>query len=205
MWRPGLILAVMAPLCVAGGVAAASALVPATPGPVGPENSRPADAAANTPGPRTPDPAAGRPWTVRTYASETGWTCVQAGQTDGNSFGRAADDSGNIDPLPLPDAGSCADLSEHAFAWWVDHHPAGRRGGPRAVIFGAVDRSIASVQLVPKAGESKAVPTANGAFVSSMIEPDMDGTVLRFVSTTGDVTDERLHAAPVPIQRPAAG
>jgi hypothetical protein len=202
MRRPGLILALAAPLCVAGGVAASSALVPTAPGPVGPENSQPADAAASTPGPRSSDPASGRPWTVRTYRSKTGWTCAQAGQTDGNNFGRGSVASDRIDPLPVPEAGSCADLSEHPFAWWVDHHPAGERGGPRAVIFGAVDKTIAGVSLILKTG-LRAVPVTNGAFITSVEETDMDGAVLRFVPTAGEITDEPLHPAPVRIQRPA--
>jgi hypothetical protein len=140
------------------------------------------------------DPDGGPDWTVRTYPSKTGWTCAEAGRTDGKAFGRVQPDD-EILPLQLPELGSCADVKKSNSALWVNHYPVDGDHQARAVIFGAVSAEVVSVALMLD-GSSKELPVMHGAFVYPLDEPSLAGTVVTVALANGSTHDTKLGPIP---------
>lgn len=178
---------------VVGGVAVASALLPTPPSLVGQEASEPAGTSF-TLGSTVADPDDGSRWTVRTYTSKTDWTCADAGQTDGKSFGRIGPDDAII-PLELPELGSCADVTKDKFALWVNHYPASAGHESRAVIFGAVAPEVDRVALTID-GTRKEVPVTRGAFIDVLPASSLAGAVVTTTFADGTTHETKLRPAP---------
>jgi hypothetical protein len=181
---------------IVGGVAVASALLPTPPSLVGQEASEPAGTSFIQ-GPVVADPDGGQDWTVRTYPSQTDWTCAEAGRTDGETFGRVGSDD-EIVPLELPELGSCADVEADKFALWVNHYPADGGHEARAVILGAVATEVAGVALSTD-GTHKELPVAHGAFLAVLAESSLAGAVVTATFADGTTRETTLRAAPRPI------
>jgi hypothetical protein len=181
---------------VVGGVAVASALLPTPPSLVGQEASEPAGTTF-TLGGAVADPDGVPRWTVRTYASKTGWACAEAGRTDGTSFGQPGPD-GEIRPLALPDLGSCADLTKDEIAFWVNHHPASAGRQARTVIFGAVAPEVDGVSLTLE-GTRKELPVTRGAFIDVLPgSSSLTGAVVTATLVDGTTRETELRPAPKP-------
>ncbi len=182
---------------VVGGVAAASALLPTPPATVGQEASQPAAGASFALGAAVADPDGGPQWTVRTYPSKTGWTCAEAGQTDGKIFGRVGPGD-ELQPLELPELGSCADVKQDKLAIWVNHYPADAHHDARAVIFGAMSTDVTRVALTLD-GAPTELSVAHGGFIDVVPEPSVDGAVVTVTLADGSTHDTRLR----PIRQPS--
>ena len=184
-------------IAIVGGVAVASALLPTPPSLVGQEASEPAGTSFIQ-GPVVADPDGGLDWTVRTYPSQTGWTCAEAGRTDGKAFGRVGTDD-EIVPLELPELGSCAAVEEDKFALWINHYPASGGRQARAVIFGAIATAEVTGVAVTADGTREELPVTRGAFLDVLPESSLAGTVVTVTFADGKTQETTLRAAPRPI------
>jgi len=146
------------------GVSAASAVVgPSTVAPTGqsPVAAPGTDRIAQT----MPDPEAGLRWAVRSYASTSGGSCVEAGRLKSGRFGQI--DAGQVfRAAPVQEAGSCADLREEPVLLAINHYPAIERGGPRTVLFGQATAEVAELVVTGPGGlQRRLVPGAGGGFI----------------------------------------
>jgi hypothetical protein len=102
-------------------------------------------------GARVADPRGGRPWAVRIFDGDRSPRCIAVGRTDGQAFG-PADASGAIHDTGAVASGSCADPSEEPLQLARASFADSAGSGPRSVLFGVADASVATVAVVAAAG-----------------------------------------------------
>lgn len=187
MRRNLLWLAVAASLVAAVlvGVAGATVFNKPPAAPISRDASRPAPNPRPEIGATTADRHgdSGMPWAIRTYDSLTGWRCAQLGHSDGTNFGRA-EPGRELQPLGIPELGSCADISDSGYFFWVTHYPATPERDAVAVIFGIVAAG-ASVSLARGGEPSVCLPLRADSFVTELSSSDIDGAVLDVVLQDG--------------------
>lgn len=189
MRRLGLSVSLL--LAALGGVAAASALMPA-------RDAARSSSASVEPGGSfvtvhalADDPDGGPRWGVRIYESEDGATCPNAGRVEEGRFGRAGARGEHV-PLPVAADGACADLTVAPLALAVQRHPARPGQGERGVVFGVVSRRVTQLTYTTPEGERTLATTRDGAFLA--VEPDaqMTGASLTVTTSDGRRTTYRL-------------
>jgi hypothetical protein len=166
MRRP-LLAAAMLVLATGAGIATASALIPeAERFETAPEHLRPGPAEVLV-GARTPDPAGGPDWAVRTYVSRRGGLCAELGRLQGGVFGDVGQD-GAFAPRPEGATGTCAGDPAERLVVAIRHVQANEGQAARTVLFGASARGLRDLRLSPRGepGRDLAVG-ARGSFVAA--------------------------------------
>lgn len=188
------------------GVAGATVFKGSPAAPISRDASRPAADPRPAIGATVPDrsgPAA-QPWAIRTYNSVvTDWRCAQLGHTDGTTFGRA-DPGRPLQPLAIPELGSCADVTDTGYFFWVSDYPATPKRDAVAVIFGIV-ASGASVSLSRTGEPSICLSLRDNSFVAELPESDVEGAVVDVVLQDGTHRSTVLHGPDDDASAPAVG
>lgn len=185
----GLLISLL--LAAAGGVAAASALTPASTDAISPNQEAVAVSGSDRIGATMRDPKSGPEWAVRSYVGAQGRSCLIAARVDGQQFGPLVD--GRIQDLPIDGSGSCDNLDVDRVQLIVDRFAATADTGERTVIFGKAASDITALELVtlgngqaiPLAGDGTFLVVSDGALTKEQIR-------IRFTDRTGTVTEREL-------------
>ena len=150
-------------ITMAAGIASASVVGGVSAEPSMPYAVEPL-AAVGQVGETVSDPRGGPPWAVRVTPTAAGERCIAVGRTDGRAFG-PVDATGQILDAGPSFSGSCADPGSDplqvALARYVD--TAGT--GPRSVLFGVADASVASIAVTQPSGIEPVTPDRYRTFV----------------------------------------
>jgi hypothetical protein len=167
--------------CAGAGIASASAIVPAHESESigGPATLQP-DASPAAVGATAPDPAGGLDWAVRTYHSQTGQTCPEAGRRSSDSFG-ALDDRGRFAALPLEASGSCGDLERSLATFAVNRYAQTATEGARSAVFGIASPAVRSVTLTTSTS-TRLLELVGHSFLAVGGENEFDGAVLELTT-----------------------
>lgn len=151
-------------VAAAVGVSAASALV-ASPSAVVTPHSPVAQPGSDRVDKTAPDPAGGLGWAVRSYASTSGGSCVEAGRVRDGRFGQLGRDGG-FRETPVEQSGTCGSLLEEPVLLAINHYPAAGQRGARTVLFGRARPDVAAMHVTGPGGVQRPlVAGAGGGFV----------------------------------------
>lgn len=157
------------------GVGTASAIMPT--GAENPPDLRPRPESARGPYAAAGDPFNGRPWVVRTYATEGGLLCPEVGRADNGAFGRE-DPDGTFIPLPILGAGACVDPSDATVALAVREIPPGGKRRALSVLYGMVIDPDARPVLETATGERLPLSVDQRTFVFVTAGQELEGATL---------------------------
>jgi hypothetical protein len=152
------------PLAAAAGVASASVVTAGAPAGLPPLGRDPARAVSQALGAPVADPRRGPPWAVRILADPAGSRCIEVGRVAGAAFGPADAAGRVVDTAPLV-TGSCTDPGREPLQVALAQYADAAGDGPRSVLFGVADASVASVQIVSAQGTRKVALDASRTFV----------------------------------------
>jgi hypothetical protein len=170
-WRSGALApalsALLAILVVGGGVAVGTKVFTADDDPLPSDSGAPADVRhapsdAHVAQATSRDPVDARArWGLRLYPNGRGDTCVLAGRLQDGRLGRVLD--GRFSELPAGAPGFCTDLeAEHAM---VVTRGATAGTGPRALLYGAVDRTVTGLSLGRPGAERPVTIAPDGTYL----------------------------------------
>jgi hypothetical protein len=115
-------------------------------------------------GETVPDPHGGPPWAVRIFDGDSSRRCIATGRTDGQAFG-PVDASGTIHDAGDIARGSCADPKAEPLQAAVAGYADSAGTGPRSVVFGVADASVATVRVTGPDVQRTVTPDAERTFV----------------------------------------
>ena len=150
-------------LATGAGIAAASTLVPDSPGfESAPQHLLPGPAELIT-GARAPDSEGGPDWAVRTYIGRTGLLCVERGRLEAGIFGDL-DGRGRLEPRPGGPTGICGDPGDVVAG--VEQLPARGDDPAHTVVIGASLRRPTAVTVAPDGAPPADLPPGpRGSFI----------------------------------------
>jgi hypothetical protein len=179
-------------LACSAGVAAASALIPASPQSVSAELEAIAVPGSDRIGAATPDPESGPPWAVRSYTGGSGRSCVAAARLENDQFGPMI--GGRVVQLPVDESGSCADLSIDRVQLVVSRFAETADTADRTVIFGRAETGVDSLVVDDPSGTHSLKPSdGDGTFLIVLSGLLPSGAVrLHYRSTSGGTSTQTV-------------
>jgi hypothetical protein len=191
--RFALLLAALV-LAVVAGVAVASALVPTSDPPVGPERVEP-DSSAPVLRAATDDPGDLQRWAVRRYQSKDGAACAEVGRIQDGAFGRVDSDRTfhRLD-LDADGTGSCGPVDDdHPYTFAVSHYPATGKREALAAIFGVASAEVQTIAL-KLSDRTEQATIDHGSFLLVLPDEDLVNASAVFQLTDGTTETKPLHS-----------